>query len=139
MEAEREFDFWLGEWDCSWEGGSGTNTVTAELEGVVILERFDGRPGAELRGISVSVYDEGLPGWRQTWVDSTQSYLEFAGSESDGEMVLRRTAKENDTIVRYRMRFTEIAEARLVWLWERQNAGNGCWDILWRIDYTRRA
>jgi hypothetical protein len=139
MEAARQFDFWLGEWGCSWEGGYGTNTVTSELDGAVILERFDGRPGSELRGISVSVYDDELKSWRQTWVDSTQAYLEFSGAESDGEMVLRRTAKENGAIVRYRMRFTEIAETSLVWLWERRHDGSGGWDVLWRIDYTRRA
>ena len=38
----RQFDFWVGDWDCSWDGGNGTNKVTAELDGMVILERFDG-------------------------------------------------------------------------------------------------
>jgi hypothetical protein len=49
---------WLGAWDCRWEGGYGTNTITSELDGAVLLERFDGRPGTELQGISVSVFDE---------------------------------------------------------------------------------
>ena len=36
---ERELDFWVGEWDGRWEGGSGTNVISAELDGTVILER----------------------------------------------------------------------------------------------------
>ena len=52
-----DLDFWVGEWDARWDGGHGTNTVTSELDGAVILERFDGRPGTTLRGLSVSVFD----------------------------------------------------------------------------------
>jgi hypothetical protein len=51
---ERALDFWVGEWDGRWEGGSGTNVISAAHDGTVILERFDGRPGTALRGISVS-------------------------------------------------------------------------------------
>ena len=29
---ERELDFWVGEWDARWEGGSGTNVISAELD-----------------------------------------------------------------------------------------------------------
>ena len=25
-------DFWLGEWNCAWDGGHGTNSVTRELD-----------------------------------------------------------------------------------------------------------
>lgn len=33
------FDFWLGNWDCPFEGGHVTNTVTREFGGHVIVER----------------------------------------------------------------------------------------------------
>jgi hypothetical protein len=127
MVAERQFDFWLGDWDCRWEGGRGTNSVTAELDGTVILERFE---GGELRGVSVSVYDSGAASWRQTWVDSTRAYLDFAGGYADGEMVLRRAGR--------RMRFTEIGDESFVWLWEREREDGSSWELQWRIDYARR-
>jgi hypothetical protein len=38
--ARRQFDIWIGSWDCTWEGGDGTNVVTAELNGIVTHERF---------------------------------------------------------------------------------------------------
>ena len=135
--ARRQFDFWLGEWECTWEGGRGSNTVSAELDGMVVLERFDGRPGTELRGISVSVYDEKAACWRQTWVDSSGAYLEFTGGFAEGTMELRREAVEDGAAIEQRMRFTEIAADGLVWLWERRPAC-GAWETLWRIDYRRR-
>ena len=46
-------DFWLGEWDCAWDGGHGTNSVTRELDDAVVLERFDARAPEAFRGMSV--------------------------------------------------------------------------------------
>jgi hypothetical protein len=124
-----DFDFWLGEWEARWVGGHGTNVVTAELNGAVILERFDGRPGTDLQGISVTVHDG--TEWRQTWVDSQQGYIELRGGCQDGVMELRH---ERDGVP-FRMRFTEIEESAFVWLWECRP--NGSWEERWRIDYRR--
>jgi hypothetical protein len=133
-----EFDFWLGEWDCRWKGGHGSNVVTAELDGAVILERFDGRPGTPLRGISVSVYDAEDALWRQTWVDSQRGYLDLSGRFEDGVMELRHDAREDHDVVPYRMRFIDIAPASFVWTWERFDSRVGEWTEQWRIDYARR-
>ena len=133
----RQFDFWVGDWDCSWDGGSGTNTVTAELDGMVIQERFDGRPGTPLQGISVSVYDEQGGVWRQAWADSGGAYLDFVGSFKDGVMELARETRIDGKTVGQRMRFTEITTDSLVWLWERAPDGTD-WETEWRIDYRRR-
>jgi hypothetical protein len=132
-----EFDFWVGEWDAQWEGGRGSNTVTSELGGSVILERFDGRPGTTLRGLSVSVFDRELECWRQTWVDSRGGYLDFTGGVGDdGVMELRHEKLEDGIVVPFRMRFTEVKRESFIWLWER-GAAEGRWSEQWRIRYTR--
>ena len=118
-----ELDFWLGEWDVRWEGGAGTNTITAELDGHVFVERFE---APELRGLSVSVRTDC---WRQTWVDSGGNYLAFTGGVEDGTMTFR-----NDT---HRMRFVDVERDALTWLWEAKEDDG--WKLLWRIEYTRRA
>ncbi len=136
---ERELDFWVGEWDARWEGGHGTNVISSELDGTVILERFDGRPGTTLQGISVSVFDRDLERWRQTWVDSHHGYLDFVGGVGeDGVLELcheKRTADGES--VHFRMRFTDVQDDSFVWLWQRREPGGG-WSDRWRIDYTRR-
>src|ERR1700678_4246829 len=43
---QKEFDFWLGEWDLTWPGqhagevGHGTNSVQRTLDGCVVQEGF---------------------------------------------------------------------------------------------------
>ena len=75
----RQFDFWIGEWDLTWEGGgTGTDVVRAVLDDFVIVQEFDGSNPA-LRGMSVSAYDARRAKWQQTWVDNQGSYLTLVG------------------------------------------------------------
>ena len=135
----RELDFWIGEWDAVWSGGAGTNVVTSELGGTVVLERFDGRPGTTLQGISVSVYDRDREQWRQTWVDSEGGYLDFVGGmDGDGVFELHHERRDADGgVVPFRMRFSEIERDSFTWRWQRGEP-DGAWTDQWRIDYTRR-
>ena len=50
-------DFWLGDWQATWDGGSGRNQVTREVGGQVIVERFEAAGDEPFSGISVSVAD----------------------------------------------------------------------------------
>jgi hypothetical protein len=56
------FDFWLGAWEGTWDWGAGTNVVTREYEGRVVLERFAARDG--FHGMSVSVFDVRAGRWK---------------------------------------------------------------------------
>jgi len=128
------FDFWLGRWEVRWgEGARGTNEITKVMDGRVVLERFDGRPGTELVGMSVSVYDPDDGLWRQTWVDSQGSYLQFQGNARDGVMELRG---EHGGEPR-RMVWGDIEDASLTWLWQRSGDGGSSWETLWELAYSR--
>ena len=100
LDAARQFDFWLGEWDCSWSDESGrhlgTNSVYLDLGGCVVVENFDGRPSLDFQGLSFSVYDRKARCWKQTWVDSHGTYLDFTGGFADGVMELRREGDLDD-------------------------------------------
>ena len=81
--------FWLGRWICTWDGGHGTNTVTLDMDGHVVTERFEALEPEPFSGLSVSV--QGTDGlWRQTWVDSTGSYWHFEGGPQDNGTFVRR-------------------------------------------------
>lgn len=132
--GERDFDFWFGDWDVSWgDGKHGRNVVSHLFDGRAILEQFDGRPGIDLRGTSVSVYDAGSERWRQTWVDSERNYLLFEGVFADGVMDLRTTG---DGVV-HRMQWRDIEPETLRWLWQRA-AEDGSWETRWELRYARR-
>ncbi len=132
-----QFDFWLGEWECAWEGGSGSNRVTKILDGRVIQEEFDGRPGLALQGRSLSIYDEGIGKWRQTWVDNEGGYLDLAGEFSDGEMRLFTQREVQGRTVHLRMIFADITPDSFHWRWESSPDGVE-WQTRWAIRYTRK-
>jgi len=52
-QPEKQFDFWLGEWDCTWgDDGKATNHIQRIMDNKVIQENFT---NPALRGMSLSV------------------------------------------------------------------------------------
>jgi hypothetical protein len=141
LDAARQFDFWLGEWDCSWSDDSGrhlgTNSVYLDLGGCVVVENFDGRPSLDFQGLSFSVYDRKARRWKQTWVDSQGGYLDFVGGFADGVMELRRDGELDDAGSTFRMRWENIERDSFDWSWQRSDDGGDAWHSLWEIEYTR--
>jgi hypothetical protein len=128
-----DFDFWLGTWDARWDGGQGRNTISKRYGDRVVYEEFDGRPGVDFQGMSVSVYSERLDRWLQTWVDQEGNYWALDGVFENREMTLR--CRDGD--IDYRMRFFDIETDAFEWTWERSAAGTDDWQLAWSIHYTR--
>ena len=130
-----QFDFWVGEWDVSWTGGQGTNTITREYEDCVIRERFetDG-----LRGTSLSAWSPRRGVWQQTWVDNNGSYLEFEGGMVGDRMILAREAPGDSGTTLQRMVFFDIEPDSFTWNWEKSTDEGDSWELLWQIAYQRR-
>ncbi|HEV2591000.1 MAG TPA: DUF1579 family protein [Gaiellaceae bacterium] len=136
-----DFDFWVGTWEGTWENddgpGAATNTITKELNGHVVVERFATMPAVDFNGLSVTVYDEREGCWKQTWVDDTGAYLDFRGGRVADDVILTRQFVVERSVVTQRMVFCEIEPDRFTWLWQRARAA-GDWETLWRIDYARQ-
>lgn len=131
------FDFWLGEWDCTFEGGRAVNRLTREHEGNVIVERFTLIEPREWHGTSVSVYDATGERWRQTWVDDDGAYWAFVGTTIDGDPSFA-TPEPVDQPARFkRMVFSDIADDSFRWRWESSEDGDD-WTVNWALDYRRR-
>jgi len=141
MASASDFDFWLGTWSVRWgpsELDRGRNVVTRTFGGYVVEERFDGRPGTELQGMSVTVFDTHRGLWRQTWVDDTGNYFALEGGRVEDELhLLCRSHSAPEASAVYRMRFSELAKDSLTWSWERSLDGEQTFEELWRIDYAR--
>jgi hypothetical protein len=132
-----QFDFWLGEWNVAWEGGSGTNTIRSTFGGFVVEEQFRGE-NPLLQGMSMSVYNPQLGKWQQTWVDDQGSYIALTGEFTNSRMILATERTMNEQRVLLRMVFYNIAANQLDWNWERSNDGGHTWQLLWHIHYTRK-
>lgn len=139
----RQLDFWIGTWRARWKDAEGreqegTNRIEATLDGCVIVEHFDGRPGTPLRGTSVSTYDRTAGRWKQTWVDNTGGYLDFAGGREGDRMILSRSTVRDGKPVQSRMVFEDITPTAFTWLWQSSRDDGRTWQTNWRIEYTRR-
>jgi len=135
-QPESQFDFWLGEWVCTWgEDGKGTNHVLHIMDDKVIQENFS---APELKGMSVSVYDPERKLWCQTWVDNKGSYLDFTGGFENGKMILSRDAIVRGETCKQRMVWYNIEADQFDWNWERSDDCGNTWHVQWQIKYKRK-
>jgi hypothetical protein len=133
-----ELDFWVGDWDAVWDGGTGRNTVTREAGDRVYVERFEALGDEPFSGMSLSVRHAGTGEWRQTWADSEGSYWSFVGSVlADGSFVFATPDRVDEEQAFKRMVFSDVTEEAFHWRWERSRDGE-TWEQRWAIDYTRR-
>lgn len=135
-QPETQFDFWLGEWNCTWgDDGRGTNHVVRIMDGKIIQENFS---APDLKGMSVSAYDAERNVWCQTWVDNSGSYLDFTGGFENGKMMLVRDAVVKGEKCKQRMIWYHIEADQFDWNWERSDDGGVNWRVLWQIHYKRK-
>lgn len=88
----RQFDFWVGEWECFTQAGqlSGTNRIELKCGGRVLQEHWVSSSGGD--GTSLNIYDAATKRWHQTWVDSGGTLLLLDGElQDDGAMLMEGT------------------------------------------------
>lgn len=127
------FDFWLGEWSCSFTNGSAVNRITKILGDQVLQEDFH---SAGLNGQSFSVFNAQRQLWMQTWVDDQNSYLLFVGRREPDRMILVGR-RPDGTPNGMRMVWDEITDAAFSWDYQKQSE-DGRWSSQWTIAYRRR-
>jgi hypothetical protein len=139
---QKQFDFWVGEWDLTWPGNKpgeiahGSNDIKRIMDGCVVQENFSGGT-APLRGTSVSTFDLTSNQWKQTWVDNEGGYLDFVGEFKDGKMIFQREATRNGQKIVQRMVWKNITSSELDWSWESSSDGGKTWQVIWPIHYKR--
>jgi len=131
------FDFWVGEWDCEFDGGHAINTITREYEGKVLTERFAMDRPQGWNGMSASVFHPQLHIWQQTWVDQGGAYWHFVGEVVDGDPAFATPTPVDDPSLFKRMVFSDITEIGFNWRWE-SSPDRDAWTQNWAIAYSRR-
>ena len=141
---QKQFDFWVGEWELTWPGekpgetGHGTNSINRIMDGCVVQENFSGADSMHLRGTSISTFDPQSGHWKQTWVDNEGGYLDFVGDFNNGQMILQRDAFRNGTKILQRMVWKNMSSNEFDWSWEASSDGGKTWQVNWPIHYKRR-
>ena len=141
---QKQFDFWVGEWDLTWPGekpgevAHGTNSIKRIMDGCVVQENFSAGESGHLRGTSISTFDLKSGTWKQTWVDNEGGYLDFDGEFKGSEMILKREAIRGGVKILQRMVFKNITANEMDWSWEASSDGGKTWQVNWPIHYKRR-
>ena len=142
---QKQLEFWVGEWDLTWPGQKGgetvhgSNSINRIMDGCVVQENFSS-PAAHYRGTSLSIFDTTAGKWKQTWVDTGGAYLDFTGEFKDGQMILQREATgPNGAKFLQRMVWKNITANEFDWSWEASHDGGKTWQVQWPIHYKRKS
>jgi hypothetical protein len=104
MPEAAQFDFWLGRWEVRGTDGTllGHNTVTRDIGGCVIRERWEGEPGQS--GASMTFYLPSRGQWRHVWIGSAGTHIDMTGDLVDDEIRMEGTIEylNEDQVIAFR-------------------------------------
>lgn len=133
----RQFDFWLGEWNVHTPEGklAGVNKISSEYGGCVLHERYTSSGGYS--GESLNTYDSGRKVWHQTWVDNAGTLLLLEGGLRGPSMVLEGQTVEAGKVTKHRITWTPNADGSVRQLWESTDS-KGQGSTVFDGTYTKR-
>ncbi|MGZ8362329.1 MAG: hypothetical protein ACXW3D_00585 [Caulobacteraceae bacterium] len=141
----RQLDFWVGDWDASFDLGAGktghaVNHITRDEYGACVIAEHFYQPDIDYRGHSVSMFDRQSKQWRQTWVDNQGSYIALAGGPVTGQKHIfeLNTIRNADTAKFTRMIWEDVTPDSFTWRWQQRKAETDPWADSWVIHYTRK-
>lgn len=134
----RAFDFWLGSWDVTANGGpAGTNTITRTQRGCILHEHWTGRDGST--GESFNFYDRQDSRWHQLWVDARGFVLRLSGTFDNGVLRLAgETRNAQGSRVLQKLSFTPNPDGTVRQLWESSGDAGATWRVVFDGLYTRK-
>lgn len=134
---QRQFDFWLGDWEVTDTAGKvvGNNTITRVAGGCGLAESWRGAGGGE--GVSLNWYEAKSGKWTQVWVGAGY-YLNLTGGIEEGRMVLSGERETQGGSVIDRITWTPLDDGRVHQVWKVSQDGGGTWRVLFDGMYARR-
>jgi tetratricopeptide (TPR) repeat protein len=136
----RQMDFWVGDWDVTSAGGQvlGTNAITADLNGFLILEEWTNAGGGG-RGKSMNYWDRDAKLWRQVWVSAGGNVLQMAGTFTDGALRFEgENMYANGATVKHKTTLKPLADGRVHQHIEESKDGGKTWQVGFDGYYAKR-
>jgi tetratricopeptide (TPR) repeat protein len=138
----RQFDFWLGQWDVSTTQGaipSGTSKIELILEDCVVLENWKSLNNA-YAGKSYNIYDQSLKRWEQYWVDNVGGNIFFHGGLKDGVMDYWTDDIPQPTgpPLRRHLQFFPLGPDKVRQFSQGSTDGGKTWQVEYDFTYVRR-
>jgi len=147
-EAMRSLTFLVGDWqvasryrgmDGVWEATTARSTITAELDGCLLLERLTGvRDGAPFAAIASLTFDALEGRLRRTWVDSGHGLLVvYDGVLEDDALTLTAHLAVRGREVQFQHALSALSPDGFELHSRRSVDGGATWDTGWTLLYTR--
>ena len=138
-EAFSQFDFWVGDWNVHGPGGglAGTNSITKEERGCVLLEHWTNVAGGT--GQSINYVDKISGEWVQIWNSEGGSQINIRGGMTDDGMLLVGTLHtlSNNTTIPFRALWTPLPDGRVRQFFEQSTDDGITWTTWFEGFYTR--
>ena len=134
----RQFDFWLGEWDVYANGQQVANShIDYSLEGCLIIENYETFSGYS--GKSINFYDVSDKRWHQIWTDISGNISRYEGELKDGKMYLYgENIDKTGSKSLVRMIFTPNNDGSVRQLYEGSTDGGTTWSIYFDGKYVKK-
>ena len=136
----RRFDFWVGEWDVTTQGGTsvGKSSVQIINGGCSLLENWTSVRGST--GKSLNSYNPATSAWQQYWVDQSGNVVEFRESVSRDRSLafLAKTLAVNGTTTLRRLTFTPLSDSTVRQHAEQSSDAGASWTTTYDFVYHRR-
>ena len=137
--ANRQLDYWLGNWKIGSVGSPANahSTVTLSLDKCLVVENWDGGRGHH--GQNVFAYSGDDKSWYGMFADNEGRVHVFtSGKVADGTAEFEGTSRgPNGESVLNRMRVIRLSPNKVEQTWEKSNDNGTTWNVVFRGEYLR--
>jgi tetratricopeptide repeat protein len=138
----RQFDFWLGEWNVvptSGGGPVGASRIEKALSGCVIWENWSSL-GSTYAGKSYNTWNASLKRWEQFWVDNSGGMIHFYGAlkESVMDFWTDDIPQPDGTKLRRHLQFFNLGPDKVRQFSQGSKDGGQTWSVEYDFTYIRK-
>lgn len=137
--ANRELDFWLGNWAVAYPGISSgaSSTVSLDLDKCLIVETWNGGKGHS--GKNMLAYSADDKSWHGLFADNEGRVHVFAGKVTSGVAEFQGpSVGPNGEAVLNRIKVIRKTPDKVEQLWEKSTDNGANWKTVFQGEYSRR-
>ncbi len=137
--ANRQLDYWLGNWKIGTEGSSGNahSTIRLSLDKCLVVENWDGGRGHY--GQNVFGYSADDKNWYGMFADNEGRVHVFtSGKVASGAAEFEGPSRgPNGESVLNRVKVIRLNPNKVEQSWEKSNNKGATWNVVFRGEYSR--
>lgn len=139
----RQFDFWLGEWNVVTTQGempAGSSKIELILGDCVVQENWTSGGNAGYTGKSYNIYNQASKRWEQYWVDNAGGNIFFYGGLKDGAMDYwtDEIPQPNGTKLKRHLQFIKLGPDTVRQFSQGSSDGGKTWQPEYDFTYNRK-